>query len=85
MKTIFALCLFVLVTACSSNKAQTYPYGMSEREWNELSVKDQIRIRRDHTFYKDNNMELVNPSIEVEGRRAGSLSAREPAREEAKQ
>ena len=70
MKKILALCLLVLVSACATApQATKFPYGMTEREWNELSVRDQTLIRRDYTFYRAGNMELVAPTINIEGRR----------------
>lgn len=47
---------------------ETYPYNISEKEWNELSVKDRARIRRDFYFYEKGTMNFVNPDLEIEGR-----------------
>lgn len=50
--------LMLLVSACASEPQplpqpkETYPYGMTEKEWNELSIKDKARIRRDFYFYE---------------------------------
>ena len=41
MKKLFLLGLVALVAACSSTPQETYPYGMTEAEWNQLSIKDK--------------------------------------------
>ena len=73
MKKLFALALIGMAAACSSPPPppqETFPYGMTEREWNALSVRDQARIRRDYFFFKSGNTSFVNPDINVEGREA---------------
>lgn len=72
MKKLLAMIgLLVLVSACSSTPQpkETYPYGMSEKEWNDLSIKDKAKIRRDFYFYEKGSINFVDPQIEVEGRK----------------
>lgn len=69
MKKLLALGLIALVGACSSAPKETYPYGMTEKEWNELSVKDKANIRRDFYFYEKGTINFVNPQLEVEGKK----------------
>ena len=47
MKKTIALGLLTLVAACAGQPKETYPYGMNEKEWNELSIKDKANIRRE--------------------------------------
>ena len=68
MKKLLLLGVMALISACSQTQ-QTYPYGMSEKEWNELSIKDKAAIRRDFYFYERGNMNFVNPQLEVEGKK----------------
>lgn len=69
MKKLLALGLIALVAACASEPKETYPYGMSEKEWNELSIKDKARIRRDFYFYEKGTINFVDPQMEVEGKK----------------
>ena len=69
MKKSLLLSLLVLLSACAGEPKETYPYGMSEKEWNELSIKDKVRIRRDIYFYERGNINFVNPEMEIEGRK----------------
>ena len=71
MKKLLMLTLLCITAACSSTP-QTYPYGMDEKEWNELSIKDKAAIRRDFYFYERGNMNFVNPQLEVEGKTESS-------------
>ena len=71
MKKLLLLGMIAMVSACSS-APETYPYGMSEKEWNELSIKDKAAIRRDFYFYERGNMNFVNPQLEVEGKTESS-------------
>ena len=70
MKKLLALGLMLLVSACASDPQpqpqpkETYPYGMTEKEWNELSIKDKARIRRDFYFYEKGSISFVDPQIE---------------------
>ena len=59
MKKSLLLSLLVLLSACAGEPKETYPYGMSEKEWNELSIKDKVRIRRDIYFYERGNINFV--------------------------
>ena len=59
--------MIIIVSACAG-KPETYPYGMNEKEWNELSIKDKAAIRRDFYFYERGNMNFVNPQLQVEGK-----------------
>ena len=69
MRTIIVLGLIALISACSSAPKETYPYGMTEKEWNELSVKDKAKIRRDFYFYEKGSVNFVNPDLELEGKK----------------
>lgn len=69
MRNIFVLALLVLISACSSTPKDSYPYGMNEKEWNELSIKDKAKIRRDFYFYEKGNVNFVDPQMEVEGKK----------------
>lgn len=73
MKKLIALGLIAMIAACSTPEKpqtqQTYPYGMSEQEWNQLSVKDKANIRRDFYFYEKGSTSFVNPQLEVEGKK----------------
>ncbi|MBR5599595.1 MAG: hypothetical protein IKW39_06100, partial [Alphaproteobacteria bacterium] len=44
-----------------------YPYGLTEGEWNSLSIRDQAKLRRDFYFYEKGTPAYVNPNLEVEG------------------
>lgn len=63
--------LVAMITACSSNPApkENYPYGMTEREWNDLSIQDKAKIRRDFYFVEKGNMNFVNPDLQVDGKK----------------
>ena len=70
MKKLLVLGLLILISACTASAPkETYPYGMNEKEWNELSIKDKARIRRDFYFYERGNINFVDPQMEVEGRK----------------
>lgn len=71
MKKLIMLALISLAAACSTSQPpkETYPYGMSEKEWNELSIKDKAAIRRDFYFVEKGNMNFVNPDLQVEGKK----------------
>lgn len=69
MRKILVLALLILISACSSAPKDSYPYGMNEREWNELSIKDKAKIRRDFYFYEKGNVNFVDPQMEVEGKK----------------
>ncbi len=61
------LLLLFLLSACSSAEVE-YPYGLTEQEWNSLSIRDQTRLRRDFYFYEKGATAYVNPHLEVEGK-----------------
>lgn len=69
MKKLFLLSLIALTAACSSAPEETYPYGMSEAEWNQLSIKDKTKIRRDFYFYERGQINFVNPDMNIEGKK----------------
>lgn len=62
------LALFLLSGCVGGEEA--YPYGLTETEWNSLSIRDQARLRRDFYFYEKGATAYVNPSLEVEGKDA---------------
>ena len=66
-KYVFVLGV-LLIAGCSGQQEVTYPYGLSEQEWNSLSIRDQTRLRRDFYFYEKGSTSYVNPKLEVEGR-----------------
>ena len=71
MKKCAVLFVFVLLCGCSSStpiEKTTYPYGLTEQEWNSLSIRDQTRLRRDFYFYEKGSTHYVNPKLEVEGK-----------------
>lgn len=73
MKKLLMLGMVLAVSACyTTTPKETYPYGMSEKEWNELSIKDKAAIRRDFYFYERGNTNFVNPQLQVEGRKDGT-------------
>ena len=57
MKKLLALGLMLLVSACASDPQpqpqpkETYPYGMTEKEWNETRHKAQtlLNVINDYT------------------------------------
>lgn len=69
MKKLSVLFLVALITACSSAPKETYPYGMTEAEWNQLSIKDKTKIRRDFYFYEKGQVNFVNPDMDIEGKK----------------
>lgn len=69
MKKILMLGLVALVGACAGQPKETYPYGMTEKEWNELSIQDKTNIRREFYFYEKGSTAFVNPQLEVKGKK----------------
>lgn len=69
MKKLILLSMLALITACTTTPKENYPYGMSEKEWNELSIKDKAAIRRDFYFVEKGNMNFVNPDLIIEGKK----------------
>ena len=51
MKKAGLLLVLFLLAGCAGEK-ETYPYGLTETEWNSLSIRDQTRLRRDFYFYE---------------------------------
>lgn len=74
MKKLWLLAICAVIASCTATQQpkETYPYGMSEREWNELSIKDKAAIRRDYYFFEKGNINFVNPTLEVEGKKEPS-------------
>ena len=72
MKKLLMLGMLLAVAACAGapepKEKENYPYGMSEKEWNQLSIKDKAAIRRDFYFYEKGSTSFVNPQLQVEGR-----------------
>lgn len=71
MKKLLILGALLAVGACAASEPkvkETYPYGMNEKEWNQLSIKDKAAIRRDFYFYEKGSTSFVNPQLVVEGR-----------------
>lgn len=69
MRILVILGIIGLVSACVSEPKEKYPYGMNEKEWNELSIKDKAAIRRDFYFVEKGNMNFVNRDLTVEGKK----------------
>lgn len=69
MKKFFALLGVLALCSCHNSEPKTtYPYGLTEQEWNSLSIRDQTRLRRDFYFYEKGSTNYVNPKLEVEGK-----------------
>jgi len=68
MKKFLMLLGVLVLWGCSSKPENTYPYGLTEQEWNSLSIRDQTRLRRDFYFYEKGSTNYVNPRLEVEGK-----------------
>ena len=69
MKKSLIIGLCIVISGCSLwTKQQTYPYGMTDNEWSELSIQDKTAIRRDFYFVEKGNLSFVNPELEVEGK-----------------
>lgn len=58
----------VILSGCATEEPKTYPYGITEEEWNELSIKDKAVIRRDFYLVEKGQMGLINPDLEIEGK-----------------
>ncbi|MBQ2885303.1 MAG: hypothetical protein IJE43_16365 [Alphaproteobacteria bacterium] len=63
--SIVLLCLLLL--GCSNEVL--YPYGLTESEWNSLSIRDQAKLRRDFYFYEKGETDYVSKDIELEGKK----------------
>ena len=76
-RLLITLGFVAFLSACQTQapiveQKETYPYGMTEKEWNELSIKDKAKIRRDFYFYEKGSTHFVNPGMEVEGKKDDS-------------
>ncbi len=69
MKKIFILGALALLSACASQPKETYPYGMNEDEWNQLSIQDKANIRREFYFYEKGSTAFINPQMEIQGKK----------------
>lgn len=69
MRIFSVLAAVLLVAGCAGKDEVTYPYGLTEKEWNSLSIRDQTRLRRDFYFYEKGSTAYVNPRLEIEGKR----------------
>lgn len=67
MKKVCLLLICLVLYGCGGNN-MAYPYGLTENEWNSLSIRDQTRLRRDFYFYEKGEKAYVNPRLEVEGK-----------------
>ncbi len=75
MIKVLILAAFLAVAACASEKPkEAYPYNMTEKEWNNLSIQDQAKIRRDFYFYEKGDKNFVNPDLDVEGQQTSTPS-----------
>lgn len=72
MKKIMLMFLSVILSGCATEEPKTYPYGITEEEWNELSIKDKATIRRDFYFVEKGQMGLINPELNIEGKDGNS-------------
>ncbi len=68
MKKFSLLLALFLLSGCAGKEEAAYPYGLTEKEWNSLSIRDQTRLRRDFYFYEKGSTAYVNPKLEVEGK-----------------
>lgn len=69
MKIFSVLMGILLVAGCAGKEEAVYPYGLTEKEWNSLSIRDQTRLRRDFYFYEKGSTAYVNPKLEIEGKK----------------
>lgn len=69
MKKLLLLGLIAIIASCTGTPKETYPYGMTEKEWDQLSIKDKTTIRRDFYFMEKGTTNFVNPTLEVEGKK----------------
>ena len=76
MKKIMLMFLSVILSGCATQEPKTYPYGITEEEWNELSIKDKATIRRDFYFVEKGQMGLINPELNIEGKDGSSSESK---------
>lgn len=76
MKKIMLMFLSVILSGCATQEPKTYPYGITEEEWNELSIKDKANIRRDFYFVEKGQMGLINPELNIEGKDGSSSESK---------
>ena len=71
MKKISLILGVLVIAACTTAEPakESYPYGMTEAEWNQLSIKDKTKIRRDFYFYEKGQVNFVNPDMDIEGKK----------------
>ena len=72
MKKIALMLGVLALAACTTSEPvvkESYPYGMTEAEWNQLSIKDKTKIRRDFYFYEKGQVNFVNPDMDIEGKK----------------
>ena len=81
MKKIMLLLISVMLYGCATEEPKTYPYGMTEEEWSELSIKDKTIIRRDFYFVEKGQMGLINPELNIEGK-DGDMPSEESPKEQ---
>lgn len=75
MKKLSVIFAVLVLFGCAAEKEVSYPYGLTENEWNSLSIKDQTKLRRDFYFYEKGSTAYVNPKLEVEGKQEPSAFA----------
>lgn len=66
MKNLLILLGVLSLSACALFDGP-YPYNITESEWDQLSIRDKAKIRRDFYFYKKGEINLINPDIDLEG------------------
>ena len=66
MKKLLILLSALSISACALFDGP-YPYNITQTEWEQLSIKDKAKLRRDFYFYKKGQVDLINPDIDLEG------------------